>query len=321
MSIVLGLDPCLYLKKESQINEESKQIIVAELLELLELSKLENIRFLYNGAFDYDNSNEIKNLILDSENDFAFIALQLTNRFQYFETIYTHVQNEESCVCNFEEPFKGYILALFEHLYINYHHKIIVSNEKINKYILGRDYYFIKKIINNEEIHINYLPIINSYNNFIQFFPIYNWFFGRERENIILTEFMKHQIKNLSHRQLFNILTSIFRGIYYPDYKLSYGQSPCHYTIRTHSDSNIQYSKVNNSSTTLFRIHCVNLDELKGGVNRICYTKYDNHFFVFYYNEEHCEELTHVEKIENPTILKCSENILIPNTFELKIRK
>lgn len=321
MSMVLGLDPCLFLKKESEIDNEEKLIIIGELLELLELSKSEKIKFLYNGSFDYADKYGIKNLIVDSENDFAFIALQLTNRFEYFETFYTHIQREEDCICNFEEPFKGYVLASFEYLYFNYHHKIIVSSEKINKNILEREYHFIKNIVNNEDLNIEYLPVINSYENFISFFAIYNWFFGRENENIILTDFMRDQIKDLSSIQLFDILTSIFRGIYYPDYKISNGQLPCNYTIRTHSDSNIKYSKVNNYSTTLFRIHCVKLNELKGGVNRICYTKYNNHFFVFYYNQDHCEELFHEETIINPIILKCSNDILIKNTFELKIRK
>ena len=321
MCMVLGLDPCLYLKKESEINVEEKQIIISELVELFELSESENIKFLYNGFFDYNNIYGVKNLISDSCNDFAFIALQLTNRLEYIEIMHNHIENDANCICTFEEPIKGYILALFDHLYVNYHHKIIVSNKKTNINILERDYYFIKNILNNQEINIDYLPMINSYDDFINFFAIYNWFFGRDKEDIILTDYMKHQIKDLSHDQLFNILTSIFRGIYYPDYKLSMGESSCKYTIKAHSDSNIKYSKVNNVASTLFRIHCVTLDEMQGGVNRICYTKYDNKFFVFYYNEKHCNILKHEEEIENPIIIKCSENIIIQNRFELKIKK
>ena len=132
MCMVLGLDPCLYLKKESEINVEEKQIIISELVELFELSESENIKFLYNGFFDYNNTYGVKNLISDSCNDFAFIALQLTNRLEYIEIMYNHIENDANCICTFEEPIKGYILALFDHLYVNYHHKIIVSNKKTN---------------------------------------------------------------------------------------------------------------------------------------------------------------------------------------------
>src|SRR5574344_961619 len=99
MCMVLGLDPCLYLKKESEINVEEKQIIISELVELFELSESENIKFLYNGFFDYNNTYGVKNLISDSCNDFAFIALKLTNILEYIEIMYNHIENDANCIC------------------------------------------------------------------------------------------------------------------------------------------------------------------------------------------------------------------------------
>ena len=98
MCMVLGLDPCLYLKKESEINVEEKQIIISELVELFELSESENIKFLYNGFFDYNNTYGVKNLInnqfvsnelfeflkqiIDIRNEHAHIKAMSLEKFQ-----------------------------------------------------------------------------------------------------------------------------------------------------------------------------------------------------------------------------------------------
>jgi hypothetical protein len=320
MSIVLGLNPCLYLKKSASLTNEDRYIAISELVDIFQNANAEKIKYLYHGAFDYSLDQDTINLLTDLSDEFTYIALNISSPLEYCEKIYSYAHTDMHCFCGFNSPLKEYVFSLFGTLIQDHAHNIIVSNKNEYNSINNCNFHFIKNI--KTEISISDLPPITDLSSFCKHFSIYNWFFGRETLDIILSDTFIAKISHLAQPELEKILTSLFRGIYFPDYKLAHGIEPNQYTIRAHSDKNIAYIKINDQNTTLIRVHCVPANEKQGGVDRICYTEYDNYVIVFFYDKSHCQQLKYEETIANPKIFRYNREEVIENkTFKLNVRK
>ena len=302
MSIVVGLDPRIYIKSAEDVTPESIHVFAADILEVIEKAENNNVKYLYNGHMDEWLPNSIKNIFTELKNDIAYVAL-VSTPFEYIETIFAHdpaVHDDK--VFNFEEPVQGYIYGIFNDLIERYNHGIVISNNEEEVTINNNLFYFCKDMSSQNDLTVNMLPSITNYDDVKRYFTLYNWFFGKEEKKIILSDTFIRQIYSLVNDEIYNIVTSIFRGVYYPDYLISQGFPSCQYTLEAHSDSSTKQMYVNSEKTTLFRIHCVDMAKQRGGVKRICYTENSEYVFVFYYHEDHCNKLSHVETIEYETI-------------------
>lgn len=298
MSFVLGLDPCLFLKDKTSFLAEEKYLAVDILLEVLEDAKNNKVKYLYNGNYDTYLPNPIINVFKEMENDQAYVALALTNPFEYFENIYTYHDSTDVCLCSFTDSLvKGYIFSTLIHLRNVYHHNIIKSNVTKTVPLLGNQYNFISKIDIYSCLDIGYLPNVVNQNDFYQYFEHYNWFLGKKEKELVLTNTFRTQINRLDDSEFLRVLTSLLRGVYFPDFMVSQGATNCKYTIETHSDKHVRTMFIGTQSTTLYRIHSVELNQKNGGLNRICYTIYNEKVIVFFYHDEHCNTLSHEEEV------------------------
>lgn len=323
MAVVLGLDPCLFLKNESDVTETKKYEIISDLVLLVDLAKDQNIKYLYHAAFDYSLPPSIVNVMKEIEDDQAFIALMLEGSFEYLQTVYLHAtENTEALGCSFEEPLQGYVANVFKELNETYHHGIVISDLRRDIEIGGNTYHFIKDIINDAELSMEMLPPVTNYDDFEAYFPLYHWFYGREEYPIILSDTFVTEVQRIDDTKLLSILTSLMRGIYYPDC-----YEPEHrYKIRAHPDSDMKTMTINKKNTTLHRIHCVENDDWRGGANRICYAdtieKDQRYVIAFHYKEDHCDKLNHQETINTPNIIQSEDAFTLPNgtIFAIKVK-
>lgn len=323
MAVVLGLDPRLYLKDKAKLLPSDRYKTISDLVRLIEIAKTEKIKYLYNGHFDYSLPENVTNIMLDVEDDFAFIALMANNQFEYTEKVYSYLPvNGDDIVCSFDEVTNSYIAGLLKELIDTYYHGILMSDRCINMQINGENYNFVNNISENYDLEIEMLPAITDNNEFETHFALYHWFYGRENKDIILTDTFIKQISRVNNNELFIILTSMFRGIYYPDYKCKNGAQRTKNTIEAHSDKHADCMEINNKEATLYRIHCVEIKENSGGKKRIFYTDKNGYTFVFYYDPEHEEKFSHYEKIINPKIRRYRYNETLSGAeFALKAMK
>lgn len=322
MSVVLGLDPCLYLKDPSTITLEEGYIATGVLSNLVQTAKVEKIKYLYNRWFDCELPNVI-NLLNGGNDAFSFIAIMSGDAFKYFDKMSGYEEGEKDDIhCSFDEPTQGYISALYSYLKEQYDHALVISDECKEININGTVYNFVTDIVDNKDLHINMLSPIQNHADFDRHFPLYHWFYGRESKNIILTDdFMTH-INRIKNEELFSILTSIFRGIYFPDFMCQSGVQRTQDTIEAHNDQYAYYMKLGTKDANLYRIHCVDIDKNSGGKNRIFYTDSGSHLYVFYYDTEHKKSFSIEEKIKNPIIRQSSGNVTLTGTeFALKAKK
>ena len=324
MAVVLGLDPCLFLKNESDVAETKKYEIISDLVSLVDLVKDQKIKYLYHAAFDYSLPSGIVNIMKEIEDDQAFIALMLEGPFEYLQPIYGGygVENTDTIGCSFEVPLQGYISELFNKLFETYHHSIVLSNRQCDIQIGGNTYHFVKDIIDNAELSVEMLPPVTNYDDFEVHFPLYHWFYGREETPIILSNTFVNEARRSGNQKLLSILTSLMRGVYYPDC-----YEPEHrYKIRAHPDSDMNTMTINKKNTTLHRIHCVEHDDWRGGANRICYAdtieKAQRYVIAFHYKEDHCEKLNHQETIDTPNIIQSEDafTLLDGTIFAIKVK-
>lgn len=325
MAVVLGLDPCLFLKNEEEIAGSLKYSIISDLVSLVDLAKDQNIKYLYHAAFDYSLPAGIVNVMKELEDDQAFIALMLEGPFKYLQSIYGGygIENTDVIGCSFEVPLQGFVSELFNKLLETYHHGIVISDIRRDIQIGGNTYHFVNDIIDNAELSMEMLPPVTNYDDFEAYFPLYHWFYGREKYPIILSDIFIRQInKPGNNDQILTILTSLMRGIYFPTY-LCQGHQ---YSIEAHPDSDIKTVKINDRTTILCRIHTVGIRERSGGLNRICYAatnvKSQQYIIAFHYNEDHCERLKHEETIGTPNIIQSEDAFTLPNgtVFAIKVK-
>lgn len=323
MAVVLGLDPCLFLKNEKEIAGGAKYSIISDLVLLVGLAKEQNIKYLYHSSFDYGLPAGVKNVMQEIDDDQSFVALMLEGSFEYLQTIYGYAtENTDEIGCSFEEPLKGFIADVFRELYETYHHGIVISNRRSDIQIGGNTYHFVNDIVDNAELSMEMIPPVTNYDDFEAYFPLYHWFYGREEYPIILSNTFVIGIRRAEDDQLISILTSLMRGIYYPDCYV-----PEHrYKIRAHPDSDMDTMTINKKNTTLHRIHCVENDDWRGGANRICYAdtieKDQRYVIAFHYKENHCDRLNHEETIGTPNIIQSEDAFTLPNgtIFAIKVK-
>lgn len=300
---VLGLDYKLYLKVKD-ISHEEKLIAEFELLEKFELAKIYNFKYLYNGNIDYIDLEEYINLLNFKCDDFSSYALVIDNVFEYIEKTYAYSNNINIVDDYIDNSFVSYIIPVFEELNNNYGHQLFISFEKRTVLFEETSYFFLDNF-QDEDFVLTTLPKVTSIDDFYSLFHFYFWFYSKENmvkiktSEILLSENFKNQISQLDANNLSNILTSLFRGIFYPDYLHSKGViDSSKYIIETHPDKKIKSLKIGNERNSLYRIHCVTSSQKKGGKNRICYTTYSlNKVVVFYYAMDHCENLKHYERL------------------------
>lgn len=231
-------------------------------------------------------------------------------------------ENIDELGCSFEVPLEGFVSDVFKELFNTYHHGIVISDRRSNIQIGGHTYHFVKDIIDNAELSIEMLPAVKNYDDFETHFPLYHWFYGREEYPIILSNTFVDEIGKLVNDQLLRILTSLIRGIYFPDYL----RRDHKYSIEGHPDSDIKTMKINDKTTMLCRIHSVGITERSGGVNRICYAdtieKGQRYVIAFHYKEDHCERLNHEESIHTPSIIQSGDAFTLPNgtVFAMKVK-
>lgn len=87
MAVVLGLDPCLFLKNEEEIVGGVKYSIISDLVSLVDLARSQNIKYLYHAFFDHSLSSGVINVMNELENDHAYTALMLEGSFEYLQPI------------------------------------------------------------------------------------------------------------------------------------------------------------------------------------------------------------------------------------------
>ncbi len=316
---VVGLDPCLYLYKQDTLTLEDRYILEANLVDIFEITKLESVKYLYNGYIDNVPMDNIVNILSGEEKDNAFVALNVYNSIEYFEKIYDYTPAQENTTfCEFKDPLLSYTLAIFEHLFQQYHHSIVIS-DRVNDIVINhRSFYFRKNLSIFTDLSIKMLPDVVSLENFEEYFSLYHWFYGRENKKILLSDTFLTQISK-SPQKLHNILTSIFRGVYFPDFSLKDGIEATIYTLETHSDKKALNMEVNKDKTTLYRVHCSETQTKNSAKDRICYTKYNDYIIVFYYNDEHCNILNHYETLSNP-LIRSYDNNYIDEGIKLNIK-
>ncbi|MDX9901417.1 MAG: hypothetical protein RBT22_08000 [Aliarcobacter sp.] len=326
---ILGLDYKLYLK-DNDIAIEEKVIAEFVLLDKFELAEKYNFKYLYNGNIDYLELEQYINLLNFGYDDFSSYALSVKNVFEYIEMVYDYSQEEGKVLDDefVDESFINYIIPIYEVLNDRYKHKIFISSEKYNTNFNDINYFFLDDF-KDEKFVLNTLPIITSIEDFYSLFPFYFWFYSKENKTkidvsgIILSKNFKNQISKLDSESLFNVLTSLFRGVFYPDYLNSKGViESSEYIIETHPDKNIKSLLIGNKTNSLYRVHCVSLNEKKGGKNRICYTSYDSKVVIFYYSTDHCESLKYDEELKNDLeiFVLNKDKKKLDKDIELKIR-
>lgn len=322
MSVVLGLDPCLYLKNPSTLTIEEGYISTGVLSGLIQTAKIEKIKYLYNRWFDHKLPDVI-NLLNGGSDAFSFVAIMSGDTFKYFDQMNGHEDNERFDVhCDFYEPIQGYISALYAYLQEHYDHGIVISNECKKVDINGTAYNFVTDIADNKELNINMLPAVQNHTDFDRHFSLYHWFYGREAKDIILTNNFITKLNRTENEELFKILTSIFRGIYFPDFMCQYGIPATQNTIEAHNDQYANSMKLGTKDTNLYRIHCVDIGKNNGGKNRIFYTDDGRYTYVFYYDPEHKKKFSIKEDIKDPIIRRYSGNVTLTGTeFALKATK
>lgn len=302
---VLGLDYKLYLK-DKNISVEDKFIAENELSEKFDLAKKYSFKYLYNGSINYQSFDEYINLLNFDYDDFSSYALSINNVFEYIEMTHSYSPDEGIEIDDefIHTSFINYIIPIYQVLESEYKHRTFVSSNMTNINFNGITYFFLKDFTDEKGV-LNILPEISSIDDFYSLIPFYFWFFSKKNKvnidvsKVILTKNFKNQIIKANSDSLCNILTSLFRGIYYPDYLCSKGViESSEYIIETHPDKNIKSLKIGNESNSLYRVHSVSKDEKKGGVNRICYTFYDKKVVVFYYSTDHCENLRYEEELK-----------------------
>lgn len=314
MSVVLGLDPCLYLKDSSALTIEEGYIATGILSDLIQIAKAEKIKYLYNCYFDHKLPDVI-NLLQGGSDEFSFIAIISGDNFKFFNQMHGHNENEKDDIhCTFNEPTQGYISALYIYLQEHYDHGIVVSNECKKVDLNGTTYNFVTDIVDNKELDVNMLPTIHNHNDFDRHFSLYHWFYGRETKDIILTNNFITKLNRTKNGELFKILTSIFRGIYFPDFMCQSGVIKTQNTIEAHNDQYARSMKLGTKDTNLYRIHCVDIGKNKGGQNRIFYTDNGEHTYVFYYDPEHKKKFSIKEDIKDPVIRRYSGNVTLSGT-------
>lgn len=296
MSYILGLDPCLFLKNKTVFSEDDKHLTVSFLSEVFEEAKDNNVKYLYNGYYDNHLPNSVINVFNEIENDIAYIALSLTSPFEYFEKVYEFNESNQPSLFSFsDQMIKGYIYSTFIYLFEKFNHGIVKSNRRDLVNLSGNQYHFINDIDIFSSLEIEYLPKVNDLNDFYNYFNDYDWFLGKNKKEFILTDNFKTQITRLDDSEYLRVLTSLLRGVYFPDFMNSQGTENCRYTITTHSDRSVRQMKIGNNFTTLYRIHSVELNQNSGGLNRICYTIFNEIVIVFFYHDDHCDTLSHEE--------------------------
>ena len=322
MSVVLGLDPCLYLKDPSILSMEEGYIATGFLSDLVQTAKVQKIKYLYNRWFDHELPGVI-NLLNGGSDAFSFIAVMSGDAFKYFDQMNGYEENVKDDIhCGFDEPTQGYISALYSYLQEHYEHGIVISDVCKETDINGAAYYFVTDILDNKDLNINMLPAIQNHADFDRHFSLYHWFYGRENKDIILTNDFMTYINRIENEELFAILTSIFRGVYFPDFMCQSGVPRTENTIEAHNDQYANTMKLGTKDANLYRIHCVDIDKNSGGRNRIFYTDSGNHIYVFYYDTEHKKKFSIEEKIKNPIIRRSSGNVTLTGTeFALKAKK
>lgn len=301
---VLGLDYKLYLKIKS-ISHDEKMLAEAVLFEKFELSRDYNFKYLYNGGLDYIDLDEYFNLLNFENDDFISYALSINNVFEYIEKTYEYSTNGIIVDDTYlSTDLVGYIIPLFEVLNNKYGHQIFISSGKRVELFEELNYFFLSDFEDESSV-LSTLPKIKSIKDFYFLFNFYFWFYSKENmvkiktSEILLSQNFKDQISQLDANSLSNILTSLFRGIFYPDYLNSKGLIDLSkYIIAAHPDKKIKSLKIGNENNSLIRIHCVTSSQKSGGKNRICYTSYSlNKVVVFYYAMDHCEDLKYYEKL------------------------
>ncbi|RLA84866.1 MAG: hypothetical protein DRG78_00075 [Epsilonproteobacteria bacterium] len=297
MSVVLGLNPCLYLSKNKSTNKEDRYIRIANLQDKFSLAKENNIKYLYHGHFDYSIPN-IENLLNTIKEDNSYIALNFINPFEYCENIYTLHGNLNNSYDLCDLSVSSTIISLFIELVATYGHNVVISDIDIIHNINETNFFFTNTISYSTNL-MTYFPSICNSQDFMNHFSLYHWFFGRNKKRIILSDTFKKQIDSLENDDIYNVLTSLFRGIYYPDYKVGSDKTSVRtdLTIKAHSDIKTKKMSIDNDNCTLIRIHCVALEKKKGGKKRILYVEYNNYIIVFYYDKKHNDKINHEEKI------------------------
>lgn len=298
MSITLGLDERYYLVNKN-CHKDDLDIISAELLDIFLKGKEEGTKFLYNENFQlYDDQNFL-NILTEESDYFSYIQFGLGGYIEYVEETYAF---EEELVNNslpYGDEFNTIVLSTYFHLNEEHRHNIVYGKEDKTITLHNNTFYFRTDPYDRDN-NTDLLPNIQGEDDLNFFFQFYHWYFGRNLDNIVLSNnFLQQVLKNGNN--LKTITSSMFRGIYYPDYKTANGAKESTLTIGTHSDKNAS-CYINQNNCTLFRIHCVSIEKRKGGLLRICYTYYQNKYIVFYYHKKHCETLKHSETLSDREI-------------------
>lgn len=285
---VFGLHHSLFFLHKDIPNEEI-DMARANLLEIIEHAKMHSAKFLYNEMLDWIQVDDYFSLLSQSGKDPATLPFILNRPMEVFECTY---ETEEPDFVLIDKQIDLYLIATYSKLKKDYAHNLIFSklffstSEHLEDYRLFKDF-------DENNFSVNLLPSISSYDGFKSQFALYHWFYSRRGKHEIMTiDSFCSRVSRVNNLQ--DILTSMFRGIYYPEYTLHQGREPSVHDIDAHRD-NKQLVKINNGAQTtkitLYRVNVVPYNIKKDGVLRIGYCIYNDIYIVFCYDDSHCDNM------------------------------
>lgn len=287
---VFGLHHSLFYV-DKNISVEELDIARAELQDIIEHTKKHKAKLLYNEMLDYISVNNYINLLSKYEKDPAYISMVINRPFEVFEC--TH-ENKVTSTLLIDTIVDNYIVATYVKLVDTYFHNLVFSKNHGGLQLDGKEY---KMFVDFDEINFSVvlLPDIPTVNDFDRYFSLYEWFYSRRgKRKIFLTDSFRLIINRVNN--LDDILTSLLRGVYYPEYDTHQGIERSIYDIDAHRDNNqkVRIKSVmerKSDETILYRVNVVPHNIAKQGILRIGYSIYRDTYIIFCYHDNHCDKM------------------------------
>ena len=281
---VVGLDPRDYLL----LNPSTEELDIARfsLCELSENLKQNNSKALYNSGLDY--CTDVINLFNESGKDHAsyYMGNVCNDILNIIEVGYGYSDGTEWIPGS---SVNELINGVFKNQYDKFCNRIILTSEEKEPILIDDIEFEYVETLDIGKIEINLLLDINN-NTIDKYIDIYHWFFNREcNKKIILGISFLNNINRFSNKT--DVITSMYRGIYFPNYMCKHGSSTCSYTIESHPDKHeknmnfkflfakkddIRGSKHLQKTSSIHRTHIISMDNSRGNKERVYHLEYND---------------------------------------------